>query len=110
MFVVWSVITIISFGVILFSFFADKQTVLNNSLTCVSKSKFNTECSLCGMTRAFIEIANGNISNAISFNKGSVPLYFVVLLNFIVYIYYFIFRVKSTKIIEAQLIKKYNQI
>ena len=98
--IVWTVITIISFLIIIFPLCADRQTVLKNSPTCISKSRFNIECCLCGMTRAFIEISNGNISSAISFNKGSIPLFFIILLNSVLYIFYLIFRIKSTKIID----------
>tara|TARA_B100001123_G_C14652775_1_gene766323 strand:- start:114 stop:512 length:399 start_codon:yes stop_codon:yes gene_type:complete len=32
-------------------------------------------CPMCGMTRAFIAIANGNPDQAVQLNRGSIPLF-----------------------------------
>ncbi|NLB48517.1 MAG: DUF2752 domain-containing protein [Erysipelotrichia bacterium] len=96
-YIVWTVITIVSFAVIIFPFFTNNETVLKNSPTCISIGKYNRECCLCGMTRAFIEISNGNFRNAISLNKGSIPLFFIITINAIVYIINLINRMYSTK-------------
>lgn len=77
--------------ILLFPFFADKQTVLENTPTCISKSQFNVECSLCGMSRAFIEISNGCFGNAYDLNKGSLFIYSSFLLNSIIFITYSIY-------------------
>ena len=98
--IVWTIITLIITIVILFPFFADRQTVLKNAPTCISKSQFNVECSLCGMTRAFIEISNGSFSNAIDLNRGSIVIFFTFALNFFIFIFYLIFKLRSTKIID----------
>jgi hypothetical protein len=93
--IVWIIISIITSLIILFPFFTDKQTVLQNTPTCISKSQFNIECSLCGMTRAFVEISNGNFDKAYKLNQGSYYLYISFLLNFtsfIIYSSYFTFR------------------
>lgn len=89
--IVWTVVSVTISLVILFPFLADRQTVLENAPTCISKSQFNVECSLCGMTRAFIEISNGNIGNAYDLNRGSLFVYSSFLLNSIIFIAYAIY-------------------
>lgn len=89
--IVWTVVSVTISLVIIFPFLADRQTVLENAPTCISKSQFNVECSLCGMTRAFIEISNGNIGNAYDLNRGSLFVYSSFLLNSIIFIAYAIY-------------------
>ena len=89
--IVWTVISVIISLVVIFPLLADSQTVLENAPTCISKSQFNVECSLCGMTRAFIEISNGNIGNAYDLNRGSLFVYSSFLLNSIIFIAYAIY-------------------
>jgi len=86
--IVWSIISIITTSIILFTLFVDEQTVLENSPTCFSMSQFNVECSLCGMTRAFIEISSGNFRDANHLNHGSLIIYMFFLLNSIVFLAY----------------------
>lgn len=88
MLIVWAAISIITTSIILFTLFADKQTVLVNTPTCISKSQFNIECSLCGMTRAFIEISTGNLREANRLNHGSLIVYMSFILNLIIFLSY----------------------
>lgn len=88
MLIVWAVISIITTSIILFPLFADKQTVLVNAPTCISKSQFNIECSLCGMTRAFIEISTGNLREANRLNHVSLIVYMSFILNSIIFLSY----------------------
>lgn len=48
-----------------------------------SLCKINSHCScpVCGMTRAFVSIAHGRISDARSFNGLALPLFIVFVLN-----------------------------
>ena len=103
LFIVWTIITVTIFIILFISFFLNKQTVLNISPTCISKSQFNVECSLCGMTRSFLEISHGSFMNAYNLNKGSIFLYSIFLLNsilFIIYVFNFIFFRKITDFID----------
>ncbi|MFZ4797698.1 MAG: DUF2752 domain-containing protein [Bacteroidia bacterium] len=43
----------------------------------MSTKQLNIECFKCGMSRAFIEITNGNFITALELNKGSIILYFL---------------------------------
>ncbi len=47
------------------------ETLIKTSPVCVSKMYYGEECFMCGMTRAFVEIALGNFSKAHSFNNFS---------------------------------------
>jgi len=110
MLIVWTVISVTIAIVIIFPFLADSQTVLESAPTCISKSQFNAECSLCGMTRAFIEISNGNIGNAYNLNRGSLFVYSYFLLNsivFIAYAFYYMIVMKRTAYIgDTRIISK----
>lgn len=68
-------------------FLFEKQFVLQLSLSCQS-AKHGVECAFCGMTRAFIEISEGDLGEATSYNKGSVWLFVGMLLNTLVYVAY----------------------
>ena len=74
---VWAVVSVIFAVILLLPFFAGRQAILEHTPVCLSKSQFNAECLLCGMTRAFIEITQGHFSAATSFNKGSIALFSV---------------------------------
>lgn len=76
----WGSIALL-FITIIFPLFFDSNTVLEATPTCYSVARFNKECSLCGMTRAFIEITNLNLKTATLLNRGSVPLFLIILLN-----------------------------
>ena len=101
--IVWVIISLTTIMILLFPFIASKQTILENTPTCISKSQFNIECSLCGMTRAFIEISSGNYKNAYYLNKGSLYIYSSFILNSIIFLIYSFYLI-SIKIYFA----KYN--
>lgn len=93
--IVWIIVSLIILIVILISFFIDRQIILKIIPTCISKRQFNTECSFCGMSRAFIEISNGKLKNAYNLNKGSIYLYSVLLLNSIIFIMFSLYFINS---------------
>lgn len=55
--------------------------ILDATPACEAKTRFNTECSLCGMTTAFLRIAEGDMQGAANANRAGVALYGVFLLN-----------------------------
>ena len=89
-FISWTLITIILSATIIFPFFVNKESILKYTPTCISKSHLNVECSLCGMTRAFTEICNGNSNKALALNKGSILLFITFTFNSFIYILYVI--------------------
>ena len=101
--IVWTVISVATAIIVIFPFFADRKTVLKSSPTCISKKQFNVECSLCGMVRAFIEISNGNFSNAYDLNKGSLFVYSSFVLNLVTFIAYIIYNTKTGGILRRHL-------
>lgn len=102
-FIVWIIISIITTTIILFPFFADKKTVLENTPTCISKSQFNVDCSLCGITRAFIEISNGNFRNAFNLNNGSLFVYLSFIFNSSIFIAYCIYSININNNIKSNI-------
>ena len=84
--IIWMVITLLTTLLILIPFIVDRDKILNNTPVCISVSKYNVECALCGMTRAFIEISNGNFIKAYTLNKGSLFLYVAFLANSLIFI------------------------
>jgi len=84
--VVWIVISIAGLFTILIATFLNKETILHISPTCVSIKYFHKECFLCGMTRAFLDIGRFNFFDAYLLNKGSVFLFFVIMVNSILFI------------------------
>jgi len=83
--IIWTVLSIGTTAILIVPLFTDKQTILQNAPTCISKKQFNTDCFMCGMTRAFIEISGGNFTSAQTLNKGSIILYFSFLFNTILF-------------------------
>lgn len=82
----WVIISLFTTLIILIPFIVDRNNILKITPVCISVSKFNVECALCGMTRAFIEISDGNIKKAYFFNNGSIILYLIFLTNSLIFI------------------------
>jgi len=97
MLIVWAVISVATALTTISPFFMDRQGILQNSPTCISKKQLNVDCFLCGMTRAFIEISGGNFRNANDLNNGSLYVYFSFVLNFIVFASYNIYKLRNKR-------------
>jgi hypothetical protein len=82
---VWCIISILLIIFLLLLFITDSSYLLSAAPTCPSKLKGMT-CFLCGMTRAFLEIKEGQFLNAQKFNEGSVFLFSMILINSIIFI------------------------
>lgn len=95
LFIIWTVLSAIFLLLLIFPFLFEEFFILDIVPLCQSV-EYGIECSLCGMTRAFIQITKGNISEAISLNKGSIHLFIAMLINTFVYTYFYIRRSKST--------------
>jgi hypothetical protein len=93
----WTIVSFITGIILIWVFVADRQTILKYSPVCISKKQFNIECSLCGMTRAFIELRNGEVKKAVDLNKGSIFLFSSFILNFLIAIIYWITRFLRVK-------------
>ena len=96
--IIWGIISIITITTVIVPFFLNKKTILEATPVCISKSQLNIDCSFCGMSRAFIEISNGNYKNAYKLNKGSLYLYITFSLNFFIFVRYIIYIAGHKKI------------
>ena len=85
--IVWIIYSAIALLVIAITVFS-AGTLHEISPVCLSKSLYGEECFMCGMTRAFVEISEGNIINAYILNKLSIFLFSVMSLNSILIILY----------------------
>jgi hypothetical protein len=53
---------------------------------------------LCGMTRAFIKCSEFEFAEAIKLNIGSIYLYSFLILNFLFFIFYAIYKINLFKL------------
>lgn len=92
--IVWILYSALILIVILLTIFSP-ETLYKISPVCYSISMFGTECFMCGMTRAFIEISGGNFSNAYDLNRLSLFLFSASLINSAILILYFFTKFKA---------------
>ena len=92
--IVWIIYSAIALLVIAITVFS-AGTLHEISPVCLSKSLNGEECFMCGMTRAFVEISEGNIINAYILNKLSIFLFSVMSLNSILFILFTVKKFRS---------------
>lgn len=86
--IVWFIISFVIFLMLLFPFILPNNTILSIVPTCEWKIKYHKDCSLCGMTTAFILLSEGHIKAALTYNKGCLFLYMLFIINEAVILYY----------------------
>ncbi len=77
----WLILSALALLVLLAPFVLPARTVFAAAPVCQWKAKYNRECPLCGMTRSFVAISQGEFGLAERRNRGSVPLYAALLCN-----------------------------
>lgn len=77
----WLAASIVLLPVLTAPFLLPAETIYRLEPVCEWKARHNRECALCGMTRGFLAISRGEFQRASSLNRGSVPLYFGLILN-----------------------------
>jgi len=77
----WLILTIISLLVIMITFLFPDSIILSSAPTCFSIRMYGQSCFMCGSTRAFMEISNGNFGGAFQLNRLSPFLYFFFIIN-----------------------------
>ena len=90
--IVWKIVSIVCI-VITGLAFLDPDILLKLSPACLSIQLYGTECFMCGMTRAFIEIGKLNLSEALQLNSFSIALFSCFVINSITSIIYHIYRI-----------------
>ena len=83
--IVWSLISIIVFGILALPFITDSETIFRITPECQWQIKFGRECILCGMTRSFVLISKGCFTQAHSLNRGSILLFLFFVSNDVVF-------------------------
>ncbi|HMQ68178.1 MAG TPA: DUF2752 domain-containing protein [Ignavibacteria bacterium] len=84
---VWVIVSVFISAVLFLSVFYP-EALLRSAPVCFSKALYNTECFMCGMTRAFNEISRGNFIQANELNSVSIIIYFLFVLNTAALIFY----------------------
>ncbi|MQP25938.1 DUF2752 domain-containing protein [Sphingobacterium faecium] len=85
LYITWVIISIFIIIFLLLFYSLDNSFLLAAAPTCPSKLKGST-CFLCGMTRAFLSIKDGQYFAAQQFNSGSVILFSLIFINSIIFI------------------------
>ncbi len=82
-------------------------TKLFNISLCPIKNVFGVSCFGCGMTRAFICILEFNFLEAIKYNVLSIPVFFGIVIYFLLTMIDIFFDKQCVKAIDSCLAKKY---
>lgn len=77
----WLILTLLSVPVVVAPFVLPAKTISGWTPVCERKAKTGQECLLCGMTRAFLLLGEGRFQDASHHNRASVPLFFLLLGN-----------------------------
>ena len=89
--VVWILLSVVTTIILLMSVYYP-EALLSSAPVCLSKTYNNTECFMCGMTRAFNYISTGNLSHAIKLNEMSLALYLIFAVNTIAFFYILVLK------------------
>lgn len=92
--IVWMIYSALVLFVIAVTVFSS-GTLQEISPVCLSKSLYGEECFMCGMTRAFAEISEGNFHNAANLNKLSLYLFSVMAINSVIFVLYVSVKLRS---------------
>lgn len=84
--IVWTIysFSILVFLIILFSM--DDTLLLAKSPICLNIKLNDKPCIMCGMTRAFLEIKKYHWANSIAYNRMSISLFVLMIINTFFYI------------------------
>lgn len=90
---VWIIYSSSSIVLILLTFYVSNKDLILKSLPQCERVKLaGTHCFLCGCTRAFVEISSYNIQKAILLNKLSIYIYFIFIINTLIFALNFTYR------------------
>lgn len=79
--VVWLIVSGALSSAIAAPFLLSQDTVLSLGAALQSQAHDQGTCALCGMTRAFVAISEGDFARAFLLNPGSIPLYLAIAVN-----------------------------
>ena len=92
--IVWFISAILFIIILILLVLFNESSLLKLTPICENK-KIGGNCFLCGSTRAFFEIKKLNFLNAYNYNKGSIPAFIILTINFVTYLYYKNFKIKN---------------
>lgn len=77
----WLIASAILLSMLISSHFLSESALLSASAALQLSHHEQGQCFFCGMTRAFIAISHGNLTQGIALNRWSVALYGTILAN-----------------------------
>ena len=78
---VWIVVSVGALLALAAPFLLPADVILRLAPICLSRAQFGVECPSCGMTRAFLAIAGGDLAEASALNRGAPWLYGACVVN-----------------------------
>lgn len=90
--IVWAIITFFILVLFISLFYFKGTSILTYTPTCYSVKMYNKECSLCGMTRAFVKISELKFYEAYKLNNGSIALFSIMIFNCFLFVLFFILK------------------
>lgn len=77
----WGILSVVVLGLLVAPFVVPHPRLAAAAPRCEARARYGRECSLCGMTTAFLAISRAQFGRAHAANRGSLPLYSVLLAN-----------------------------
>lgn len=84
-FMVWVIVSLAILAVLVIPYILPHDLIGRAIPACEWQTKYGKECLFCGMTTSFYLISAGDFPGALSANQISLPLYFLFLVNEIIF-------------------------
>ena len=95
--IVWALLTAATMVLFVLTAILEDDLVLRYTPTCYSVKYRGVECAFCGMSRAFLRISEFRFQEAASFNRGSLFVAGMMLLNILAFMGHGLYTAYSTK-------------
>lgn len=92
---VWAILSILSLVVLISPFVVPPDVLFDLSAACQIRNHGHEPCCMCGMTKAFIAIAEGNIRQAMMHNRRSVLLFGILVGNELLFAGFFMLELNK---------------
>ena len=93
----WLVASAMLFFLLITPYLVPEKTLFAASEAFKVPHRSGETCALCGMTRAFAAIARGDFAAALTYNRGAVAFYGVLLANQLVVAFFLIRRMHTRR-------------
>lgn len=94
-FLVWTILSLLILVVLISPFVVSRDILFSVSAACQIRNHGHEPCCMCGMTKAFIAITEGNIREAMMHNRRSVLLFGTMLGNELLFAGFFMLELNK---------------